>query len=206
MPFSGNNTLYKEQSGTRSIWTMIILALVAIAALLLVVRSCGTSASSSTIADVLVIEPVGFTGAKQILQRTKGDIVRIQWSNGDRLRDTVLHYGAAGDEEEEMARILSNADRMNAELVQRGLKTIIRRSTAIEIDTMVGNWSFIAVGALPFYQGLVKAGETDMLRRNPKLSAWFFVPPLHDDSLAVTDALIELLRNEGVAVKREILQ
>ena len=113
---------------------------------------------------------------------------------------------AAGDEEEEMVRILSNADRMNAELVQRGLKTIIRRSTAIEIDTMVGNWSFIAVGALPFYQGLVKAGETDMLRRNPKLSAWFFVPPLHDDSLAVTDALIELLRNEGVAVKREILQ
>ena len=112
----------------------------------------------------------------------------------------------AGDEEEEMARILSNADRMNAELVQRGLKTIIRRSTAIEIDTMVGNWSFIAVGALPFYQGLVKAGETDMLRRNPKLSAWFFVPPLHDDSLAVTDALIELLRNEGVVVKREILQ
>lgn len=155
---------------------------------------------------MLVIEPVGSIGARQVVQRTKGDAVRIQWCSQGKLRDTIVHYGTAGDEEEEVARILSNADRMTVDMVQRGLKTIIWRSMAIEIDTMFNRWSLITVGSVPFHTGLIEAEETELLRHNPKLEAWFFVPPIQADSLAVTDALIKLLRNEGVDVTREILR
>lgn len=206
MSSSGKNVPRREWNDTKFIGKIIILPLVSIAIILLLWRSCCPSSSPLTMADILIIEPVGSVGAKQIVQRISCDIARIQWSKEGKLRDTILHYSRQENEQQEVIRILSNADRMPADLVQRGLKTIVWRSAVIEIDTVYKSWSLITVGALPFHEGLIEADETNMLRRNPKLNAWFFLPPLQQDSLAVTDILIKLLRDEGVHVKREILR
>lgn len=154
------------------------------------------------IADMLVIEPASTLIASRLAQPVGHGPVRIQWSRRGVLCDTILPKC----DEESVAHILVDADTMNHSYVQEGLRTIIRRGDGIAADTTLQRWSLIIIGRLPEEKKpLIGPEETNALRRNSKLKALFFLPPVPDNSMRVTGVFIQLLRNEGVEVRKEVL-
>ncbi len=170
-----------------------------------------TQSRSMAIADVLVLKPVLQSEAEQIVkalkEEIKNDLIKIQWSNQGQWKDRKLLSSETGVEDT-LLYILTTASGMDSSQIQKALKKAVWRSSAIEVSEVFSHWSLVMVGPLKYQENLMEADETEALRNNPKLSAWFFLPPpisSDDTTLEVSDALIHLLRNTGTQVERRLM-